>query len=274
MSIQQIEKSDPRYTPAHTTVLTVHSSALHGRADITVYHSAPTRARTRPLPIVILLHGVYGSHWVWTHLGGVHKVYEHLKNTMQLEDMLLVMPSDGAHYAGSAYLPLHKGKNYESWIIDDVLEAVVSTIDGASPESNIYITGLSMGGYGALRLGAKYPTRFKGITAHSAITDICELTQFVNEPLSLYTCKEHYETDIVYWLKKNKARLPPLQFDCGEQDALLPGNRHLSQTLNNLNIPHQFHAPKGAHNWEYWHEKITETLLFFSQIEATLKREK
>jgi putative tributyrin esterase len=60
---------------------------------------------------------------------------------------------------GSGYVP-HKTENYERWIVEDVIEVIKEQLPMVTQNSPIFITGLSIGGFGALRLGAKYPSVF------------------------------------------------------------------------------------------------------------------
>lgn len=289
MSILRVEQSNPDYSRANTTTLTIHSSHLKGRHDISVYHHAsqqPGDNENKGIPIVILLHGVYGSHWVWMDLGGVHLVYEQLRQ-QGLSEFILVMPSDGGLWDGSAYLPLittseqlednfNLGNfnlhNYEQWIVDDVIQATISSIDGASEHSHVYLSGLSMGGYGALRLGAKFPEKFSGISAHSSVTSLNDLQQFIDNPISDYHCANAHESNLAYWFEKNKAALPPLRFDCGRDDSLFNSNIALAKTFDNLAIPYQFDQLSGSHEWPYWHKNVATTLKFFDQIETQSKQ--
>ncbi|MGM8228648.1 alpha/beta hydrolase [Cellvibrio sp. ARAG 10.3] len=268
MAIIRIEKSNPLYTPFHFQHLSVQSSHIKRRCDISVFNA---HSQGRDLPIVILLHGVYGNHWVWSGLGGVHEAYLQQYNQSGLTEMILVMPSDGGFYAGSAYLPLTNGEDYERWIVEDVINAVLASNPSASSTSNIYIAGLSMGGYGALRLGAKYSNRFKGISAHSAITNIQEMSHFVGEDLSIYRTHSPHEGDILYWLKVNKTQLPPIRFDCGTEDILYPGNLAFDEHLKQLGINAHLEPLPGAHSWDYWHQHITKTFAFFDTIERTFE---
>ncbi|MBU2984664.1 ATPase [Saccharophagus degradans] len=266
MAYQQIEKSNPAFTQKDLCLLTIHASSIQGRANVSVYNAY---SQAKNLPIVILLHGVYGNNWVWMNLGGAHMVYECLRQaTPGLTEMVLVMPSDGNYFAGSAYLPLQDKGNYEAWIIDDMLDATIATIDCVSNQSNIYIAGLSMGGYGALRLGAKYPSKFAGIAAHSAITQLEQMSEFVKEPLSHYLCQEKTEASILHWAQINRASLPPIRFDCGTNDSLLAGNRLLSKQLEQLNISHIYEECEGQHSWDYWNTQLAHTLQFFNRIET------
>lgn len=268
MSILRLEKSNPMYSPDNTCTLTVHSSHLGRRHDISIYN---VNAKGNDLPVIILLHGVYGNHWVWMQLGGVHLAYEKVKAESGISDFVLVMPSDGGLLDGSAYLPLAQG-NYEQWIMDDVIAAVTQSLAQVSVNSRLYITGLSMGGYGALRLGGKFAQRFNGVAAHSSITELSDLRYFVKTPLSNYDCADSNEGNIVYWMEKNKDILPPLQFDCGSDDILFKSNCRFNESLTALGVEHQFEIFDGGHEWPYWHQHVQRDFLFFSKIEETFLR--
>ena len=266
MTILRVEKSNPKYSQANTTTLTLHSSYINGRQGINVY-SYPSEKHN--IPIVILLHGVYGSSNVWMDLGGAHLVYDKLRK-QGLSEFILVMPSDGGLWDGSGYLPLGQHGNYEKWIVEDVVDGVLDNIDGAGKKSNVYISGLSMGGYGALRLGAKYPEIFSGISAHSSVTSLADLQQFIDNPISDYYCENQHESNIRYWLEKNRSIIPPLRLDCGKDDSLYESNLSLCKALNNLSIDYQFDSFSGGHEWEYWHKHLAITLTFFNEIESGL----
>ena len=94
-----------------------------------MYH--PNVQKADILPVVILLHGVYGSAWSWAHQSGVHLKLNELISQGELPPMILVMPSDGLWGDGSAYLP-HNNYNFEKWIIEDVIDSVIESIDGAT----------------------------------------------------------------------------------------------------------------------------------------------
>ena len=149
--------------------------------------------------------------------------------------------------------------------MDDVIETVRDAIPSASAASRLYIAGLSMGGYGALRLGAKYADRFSGISAHSAITNLKEMSRFVDEDLSLYACENPDEPDILYWMKRNRAGLPPLRMDCGESDPLYEGNVRFSEQLEAAGIDHTLTTSDGSHEWPYWHRMVEHTLRFLTR---------
>jgi putative tributyrin esterase len=243
--------------------ITVKSNVLKKRADLTVYTPLSIKANNSPLPIVILLHGVYGSHWAWAVKGKVTITLEKLIKKGAIKPMILVMPSDGLFGDGSGYVP-HITENYEQWIVDDVVQVVKEQIPQATENSPVFITGLSMGGYGALRLGAKYPSVFRAFSGLSSITHFNQLGEFVSDFNTLK--KNTLEQDgVLEWLLKNKDILPPFRFDCGKEDILIEYNRQLHLALKQYNIPHIYEEYAGGHSWDYWTKHIAKTLLFFNQ---------
>lgn len=240
--------------------ITVKSNALKKRADITVYTPSVS---DEVLPIVILLHGVYGSHWAWAMKGKVHETAQKLIDNGEIKPMILVMPSDGLYGDGSGYVP-HKTENYEKWIVEDVIQVVKEQFQQATDASPIFITGLSMGGFGALRLGAKYPSVFRAFSGLSSITHFNQLSKFVSDFDDLK--ESALEQDgVLDFLIKNKGILPPFRFDCGSEDILIEYNRQLHADLEEHGIPHIYKEFSGGHSWDYWAEHIAETLLFFNQ---------
>jgi len=258
-----IEISDPDKERDGLRFITVKSQNLKGRGDICVFVPENT-TDTENLPLVLLLHGVYGSAWVWAMKGQAHLTANQLIAQQKIRPMVLAMPSDGLWGDGSAYQSLASG-NYEKWIVEDVPAAVQEAVPNVTNKSPVGIAGLSMGGFGALRLGATYPEKFSAISAHSAITAIEQMKLFVEEPLTHYQPAETPDSSVFLTMKKNRDRLPPIRFDCGQQDLLIDYNRQLHAQLLEENIPHTYQEFTGSHEWPYWQQHLTDTLLFFEE---------
>jgi len=258
------ELSNPEFESNNLRFITVKTSNLKGRGDICVF--VPPGKGHQNLPIVTLLHGVYGSAWIWAHKAGVHFTALDMIKKGLIQPMVIAMPSDGLWGDGSGYLP-HNSFNFEQWIVDDVNASIVENIDVTSSSSSLFISGLSMGGYGALRLGAKFPNRYKGISGHSSITNTNQMHLFVEEDESNYVQIVNENEDVFEIMKQNKANLPPIRFDCGKTDLLIEHNRTLHNKLEEVSIDHVYQEFEGAHEWPYWQEHIKETLLFFNTIQ-------
>ena len=258
-----IEISNPQYEANHLRFITAKTPNLKGRGDICVY--APQGLeKTDVLPIVILLHGVYGSAWSWSHSSGIHIKVDELIKKGELPPMILAMPSDGLWGDGSAYLP-HDGFNFEKWIAEDVVDLVTGCINGAHKDSPLFISGLSMGGFGALRIGAKYGYKFKGISGMSSITSLPQMKLFVQESLKSYVQQDLIDEDLLATFKHYRDQLPPIRFDCGTSDIMLKYNRELHQKMEKEGIPHLYEEYPGGHEWLYWSEHIITSLKFFAK---------
>lgn len=255
-----VELSDPRFESDNLRLITVKSPALRKRADITVF--VPDVPVSELKGMVILLHGVYGSHWAWTLKGGVHQTAERLIKENKLPPMLLVMPSDGLFADGSGYVP-HVLEDYEKWIVEDVPNIVTEQITGRTIP--IFITGLSMGGYGALRLGAKYSDKFRAFSGHSSVTELRQLNQFVEDFDGLLSVVQTQES-VLESILQHKEILPPFRFDCGRDDILIEPNRQLHEALIQQGIIHQYEEFSGGHEWPYWEDHVVDSLLFFGRF--------
>ncbi len=262
-AFRTVEISNAEFEQEGLRHVTVKSSALKRRADATVW--APTAGKIEML--LILLHGVYGSHWAWALKAGVHRTAQRMIDAGEVNPLAIIMPSDGLGRDGSGYLTYPGGEDVEQWIVDEVPAIARLAVPALRSNAKIVIGGLSMGGYGALRLGAKYATKFAGISAHSAITDIAEMQAFVEEPMNDYLCcSPREELSALYWIERHRAVLPPLRFDCGVADSLLEGNRALHRALAARDIPHSYEEFAGAHEWPYWQRNVAETLRFANAV--------
>ncbi|KAA1261114.1 Endo-1,4-beta-xylanase Z precursor [Rubripirellula obstinata] len=257
-----IEVSAAEYESDNLRYITVKTPNLIGRGDLTVFVPDQAANNNTPLPLVTLLHGVYGSHWVWSQKAGVHRTAQRMINSGEIPPMIIAMPSDGLMFDGTAYLP-HNDRNFEKWIVDDVPAAVIEAglpVTSASPQ---FIAGLSMGGYGALRLGAAYPQHYAAFAGHSSITDFDQMKLFVEEDLSHYGDPGSARS-VLQVMLRNADRLPPFRFDCGDQDELIEYNRSLHNALVNQGIAHDFQEHPGCHEWPYWATHVEDTLRFFA----------
>ncbi|MBX2876060.1 MAG: esterase family protein [Saprospiraceae bacterium] len=261
-SFRTIEISDPTYEHAGLRFMTVKTANLQGRGDVCLF--VPAEAPNfKDLPIYILLHGVYGSAWAWALKGGAHVAFQQLLQEQAVKPAIIAMPSDGLWGDGSAYFTHHQ-KAFDRWIVEDLPLAIAENIVGASTSSPLCIGGLSMGGYGALSLGSRFPSHFRAISGHSSITRLEQMTQFVEEPLSAYmdACQT---PNVIDSMIENRDLLPPIRFDCGIADELLSANQTLHQELTAANIPHTYQEFPGGHEWPYWQEHVRKTFRFFDE---------
>ena len=272
------EVSDPQFERDGLREVTFKSARLGGRADVTLF-VPPAAAAARDVPLVVLLHGVYGSHWAWALKGGAHRTAGRLIERGAIPPMVLAMPSDGLWGDGSGYVrhaggdgPAGTGggptRDFESYVVEEVPAAAAEAVSSVASGSPPFIAGLSMGGFGALKLGAKHAARFRGVAGHSSITHFSQMSRFVEEPLAAYGPLPEAEQSVLHWMTVNRAALPPLRFDCGTADPLIEDNRRLHRELDALGIPHRYAEFPGGHEWPYWERHLEDTLRFFGEVLA------
>ncbi len=263
IQFRTVSISDPRYEVEDLREIAVKSPALGGRADITVH--APPAARTAAdVPLVLLLHGVYSSHWAWVRNGGAHRLATRLQAEGVLPPCVLAMPSDGLWGDGSGYFR-HHTQDFERWIVFEVPAAVARAVPSVTDASPRLIAGLSMGGFGALRLAASYPDRFRAVSGHSSITDVSEMREFVEEWMEEAIAPASARS-VADAMLRHRDQLPAIRFDCGTEDSLLAGNRALHARLTDAGIPHVYEEFAGGHTWDYWAAHLEDTLRFFAGV--------
>ena len=260
-SFRTIKVSDPRFEYEGLRHVTVKSGALQQRVDLSLFLPQGQEGR-ESLPLVTLLHGVYSSHWGWASNAGAHRTAARLIESGEIPPLVLAMPSDGLWGDGSGYVS-HGGKDFERWIVEEVPRATEEAGAPVSATSPRFLAGLSMGGFGTLRLGAKFGARFQAISAHSSVTKLEELADFVEEPLPAADLSGAIPGALGTILSHRKD-LPPLRFDCGIDDPLLDANRELHAALQEEGIEHIYEEFPGGHEWPYWEEHLADTLRFFA----------
>jgi putative tributyrin esterase len=239
----------------HLRFVARHSPSLGGRGDITFFVPPGERGG---MPLVILLNGVYGSHRAWIEQGEAPQTALRLIGEGWIRPMVLAMPADGLWSLDTGFVR-HVDGAYERWIMEDVIAGARELVPELGPV--LFLAGLSIGGYGALRLGAKYGRIVRGISAHSPITRLHDMARFLPEPNS-YLGDEPF---VGVWIARHRANLPPLRFDCGTEDPLVDASRRLHDELVRQSVVHIYQEYAGAHDWSYWKEHLSDTLVFFEQ---------
>ncbi len=239
--------------------LAVLSPALGRRADLTVF-APPGVDDLEQLPIVILLHGVYGSHWAWARSGFAHTALTELVEKGRVQPMILAMPSDGLFGVGSGYVE-RDGENAERWIVEEVCEAVRLVYPQADT-SDVSIAGLSMGGWGALRLAGRYPSKFRAAVGLSPLTRMAHVAGYAPDELRASHSPDVAHPELAELLSLSAEELPPLRITCGVEDELIGDVRDLHATLEAAGVRHQYAEAPGGHTWDYWAEDIRVALLF------------
>lgn len=256
-----IELSDPATPLDGLRFMTVKSAALGQRADLTLYATAGITAES---PVILLLHGVYGSHWAWAAKGAAHRTAAALVAERALPPVILCMPSDGLWGDGTGYVA-HRTQDFEAWVLEEA-PAAARLAYGTGP-SPLLVCGLSMGGFAALRFAGKHSGKVAAASAHSALTRVAQLDELIVESRTGWSDAPEDQC-VLSALRDAPGALPPFRFDCGVEDAYLDANRELHDALSAAGIAHGYAERPGGHEWGYWRRELAESLRFFGAVLA------
>jgi putative tributyrin esterase len=243
--------------------LNFRGDALRSRGDVLVF-SPPAMESLQRVPLLLLLHGVYGCQWNWWLNADLNTIAMEMLRDGTTVPLMIAMPSDGLWGDGSGYVS-HAHADYERWIVDDIPRCLRELFPQLHPQKFL-LAGLSMGGYGALRLGMKYASQVQGISAHSSITKVEQLSHFIPYAAQVFQYAGDVDTDLLHWAKVNHDTLPPIRFDCGTEDPLIDPNRALHRALTELGVPHVYEEFPGGHDWQYWTQQVRRTLAFCKRV--------
>lgn len=212
------------------------------------------------LPVVYLLHGYSGNYADW-----ISKAKGFEKAADQYQLIIVCADGNNSWYWDS---PVDSSYKYETYVSKELVNWMDSKYKTIKSRKGRAITGLSMGGHGALYLALKHQDIFGAAGSMSGGVDIRPFPNNWEMALRLGTYAEHAE----YWERNTVINLLhlltpnslALLIDCGTEDFFFKVNENLHQQLLYRNIPHDFITRSGAHNWSYWSNAVQYQLLFMN----------
>lgn len=211
-------------------------------------------------PTLYLLHGYSGDHTSWLQGSQIVRYANQHK-------IVVIMPSV---YNGW-YTDTKTGDPYFTYITEELPKICRSMFRHISTKrETTFVAGLSMGGFGAMKVGLAFPERFAGIAAFSSAFDIVMRAGQSRERspyfASIFGTAEEIPNsinDVFYLAKKVKESgnpLPKVYLWCGTEDSLLPETRQMKDCLEGLGYPLSYQESTGDHSWGYWDEQIALAL--------------
>ena len=215
--------------------------------------------KLKSVPVVYLLHGAGGNYANW-----VNNVPE-IKDLADQYQMMIVC-ADGNVTSWYFDSPVDKNWRYETYVGTELVNWVDAHYKTIKDRAGRGITGLSMGGHGALYLAFKHQDVFGAAGSMSGGVDIRPYPLNWDMAALLGAYKEHPEnweanTDInlVHLLTPNSTAII---FDCGTDDFFYKVNVALHEKLLYAGIPHDFIVRPGEHNWDYWDQHVQDAIWF------------
>ena len=253
----------------------VYSNSMKKSLKAAVVKPQGYEHRAASYPTVYLLHGGSGSFSDW-HLKTTEENL--LINMANQYDVIIVTPGVGpsSYYYDS---PMLDSVKYETYIINELIPHIDQFYNTLNKREARAISGLSMGGHGAMMLSAKHPELFIAAGSMSGVMNIDTDLWKVNEEFRTIRkggqkamlgdieyqapFSEFSAVGLVDQMKNNGITL---LFDCGVDDFLLDTNRQIHQLLLENGTPHEYTERPGAHTWDYWTEALPFHMLFIHQV--------
>ena len=216
-----------------------------------------------PFPVFYLLHGLSDDHTIWLRRTSIERYVAGLP-------IIVVMPTTHrGFYTNGQSAGTYR---YEDHLVKDVVGYVDRFFPTIRSRTARAIGGLSMGGYGAVKLALKHPDVFGSATSHSGAMTGPMFT--VDKSKSPPTMDPEFiamfgkdflggSDDLaVLAARCPESNRPALRIDCGTSDFLIEENRGFHATLKKLKYPHEYEEFPGAHDWGYWDVHVQEAIEF------------
>lgn len=220
-------------------------------------------------PVIYLLHGYGGNARTWV------SVKPELPEIADEKGLIFVCPDgENSWYWDS---PQIAGSRFETFVGKELIDYVDRNYPAIADKNARAVTGLSMGGHGALWLAIKYKNTFGAAGSMSGGVDIRPFPKNwkIGELLGDYdTHPEIWESHtVITQLDRIENRELALIIDCGIDDFFMEVNRNLHAELAKRKIDHDFIVRPGRHNRDYWNNSIDYHILFFRKFfENTILR--
>lgn len=224
----------------------------------------------RRYPVVYALHGLFEGPGFWQRRG-LAPILADLRAKAELPEFLVVVVE-----GGNSFFVNSPAGAYEDLVTKDLVAHVEATYRVKPGRSGRAALGISMGGYGALRMAFKQPDLFAAVATHSAM--LLTKPPTAEEGAGRWQMSAFYRVfgspiDPALWTASDPLALahkadpktaPALSLDCGDADryGLYDGNRALHEILERRGVRHEFGLYPGDHGYEYVRSVLERSLRF------------
>lgn len=222
--------------------------------------SGESDARYRTL---YLLHGLSDDHTIWLRRTSIER-YAAERN------LAVVMPAVGRSF----YHDMASGPRYWSFLSEELPRLMERFFPLSDRREDRFAAGLSMGGYGALRLGLGLPERYAAVASLSGALDMVRRAKEAGREGSALSrveleamlgpelCAEGTDVDLFHLAQQLRTRTdrPRLYMACGTEDFILRDSQKFHQHLEAIGYDHVYRENPGEHEWGYWDREIQPAL--------------
>jgi S-formylglutathione hydrolase FrmB len=215
------------------------------------------------LPVLIMLHGYGGDYKQWNNIINIQEYADKYH-------FIIVCPDGGGKDSWYFDSPILKDSKYESFFIEEYLPYIKNNYPVDT--NGIFITGLSMGGHGAMYLFLRHPELFASAGSTSGVLDLnysgLKYSSLSNKLGEYNDNQERFDeySSIKYLDNVKFGTSHPFIFDCGNKDHLYQANKNFKAKCDSLGINAFYFSFPGRHNRMYWKESIPWHFEFFNRV--------
>ncbi len=251
------------------------------------YDAAVAQHPATRYPVLYFLHGLGDNEQTLFNSGG-WTLLDDLRKQHKMGDFLIVAPEGRrSFYVNSA----DGSVRYSDFFLQEFMPAIEHKYRIRPGRSGRAISGISMGGYGALRFGFAHPELFSAVSAQSAaiITEspqqldtasqtgvpiLAVLGPVFGKPID---ARHWNENNPLLLAKKNAVGLKrmAIYFNCGQDDnyGFEKGAAELHNELLREHVAHEYHAYPGDHSLTYFLSHFDEVMEFHSKAFGLLPKQ-
>jgi len=214
-------------------------------------------------PVLYLLHGLSDDHTIWGRRSSIDRYVRDL-------NIAIVMPNAGRSF----YTDMLHGYDYYTFINEELQSISESFFPISTKREDRFIAGLSMGGYGALKIALSNPDRYAYAASLSGAVDISAIANRFMEEESIEAAMEFKNifgdldtfdnsSNDLFSLANSCAMSPTkpkIYLSCGTEDFLYEDNIRFKNHLQRLPFDFTYEEEPGDHNWDYWDLKIQSVI--------------
>lgn len=201
-----------------------------------------------------LLHGLSDDHTIWMRRTSIERYAAEY-------GICVVMPAAGRSF----YCDMVHGQNYYTFIAKELPQRIQEFFRVSGKREDNYIAGLSMGGYGAMKIALRESSQF---CACGALSPLCDLDKRfdIADPsvmLNLFgQCSTPNEDSLMFLAdrEKDNPQKPRIYMATGTKDFLYENAQPLRQKLMQNGYDFTYTEAPTDHNWNYWDEQIQKVL--------------
>jgi S-formylglutathione hydrolase FrmB len=233
--------------------------------------------KTQRYPVLYFLHGIGENEQALLSSGGWDLIQD-LWDKKEIGEFAIAAPAGGRTF----FINSRDGKvRYQDFLMREFLPYIESHYRIRAERRSRGVAGISMGGYGALRLGLLFPGTFGAVSANSPALiaklphiematpgESNILARLLGSAFGVPFDRAFWERNNPFTIVRERPRPARLKiyFDCGTEDSygFNAGAQAFHELLVSRHIPHEFHLYPGAHDWSYFAQHFPASLEFQS----------